>query len=418
MSFIDDLTWRGLIQQTSDPKLGELMAGEKISLYSGFDPTAPSLHVGNLMPLFGLRRAQQHGHTPVVLVGGATGMIGDPSGKAGERTLKSLEEIDANLQSMRKQTEKLLDFSPGLSNSATVVNNRDWFQGFGYLEFLRDIGKHFSVNMMMSKESVRARLEDRESGISYTEFSYMLIQAYDYLWLHDHHRCRLQIGGSEQWGNITAGMDLIRRLRAKETYALTLPLLLDSQGKKFGKSEQGAVWLDPERTSTYDFYQYFFRTDDRDVAKILRFLTFLDQKTILELEEQLKVAPEKREAQRVLAREMTNLVHGPEETRKAEEAAAALFAQKASGAAPEGAPSFELSASKLESGCALIDVVADSGLCKSKGEAKREIRGGGLYVNNEPIKAEDHKLTPNDVKEGVILLRRGKKNYLVVKISA
>jgi tyrosyl-tRNA synthetase len=412
MSFIDDLTWRGLIQQASDPRLGELMAGEKFSLYSGFDPTAPSLHVGNLMPIFGLRRAQQHGHTPVALVGGATGMIGDPSGKAGERTLKPLEEIDANLAAMRKQLEKLLDFSPGLSNSAVMVNNRDWFQGYGYLEFLRDIGKHFSVNMMMAKESVRARLEDRESGISYTEFSYMLIQAYDYLHLYDKHNCRLQIGGSEQWGNITAGMDLIRRLRSKETYALTLPLLLDAQGKKFGKSESGAVWLDPERTSTYDFYQYFFRTDDRDVIKVLRFLTFLDQKTIAELEEQLRVAPEKREAQRALAREMTTLVHGAEETRRAEEAASALFAQRAAGGAPEGAPTFDV---RLEPPMLLIDAIVQSGLCKSKGEAKREITGGGIYVNDARIDA-DRPLTGDDVKNGVILLRRGKKNYMVLKI--
>src|SRR5262245_61350796 len=294
MSFVEDMQWRGLVQQVSDPRLGEIMSGEKLALYSGFDPTAPSLHVGNLMPIFGLRRAQQHGHKPIALVGGATGMVGDPSGKVGERKLLSHEDIEQNLVGIRKQLERLLDFSSNAFSRAEMVNNGDWFKNFGYLEFLRDVGKHFSVNMMMAKESVRARLEDRDSGISYTEFSYMLIQAYDYLHLSDHHNCRLQIGGSEQWGNITAGMDLIRRLRSKETYALTLPLLLDSSGKKFGKSESGAIWLDPERTSPYDFYQYFLRTDDRDVSKILRYLTFLDEKSIRELEEQLRVAPEKR----------------------------------------------------------------------------------------------------------------------------
>jgi tyrosyl-tRNA synthetase len=410
MSFVDELKWRGLIQQVSDERLGELMRAEKLSLYSGFDPTASSFHVGNLVPIFALKRAQLHGHKPIALVGGATGMIGDPSGKADERKLLSVETIEANLQAMRKQLERFVE-------NAVMVNNGDWFRDFSYLGFLRDVGKHFTVNMMLGKESVRARLEDRESGISYTEFSYMLIQAYDFLWLHDHHGCKLQIGGSEQWGNITAGIELIRRLRAKEAYALTLPLMLDSQGKKFGKSEKGAVWLDANLTSAYDFYQYFYRVDDRDVAKLLRFLTFLDEKTILELEAALARAPEKREAQRVLAQEMTRVVHGAEAVRQAEEAAAALFTgERKPGQIPPGAPSSELPAGRLTAGWPLVDALVETELCKSKSEARRTIEQAGAYVNDQPVQAVDHKLGPADAREGIILLRRGKKSYHAVKV--
>jgi tyrosyl-tRNA synthetase len=269
---------------------------------------------------------------------------------------------------------------------------------------------------MLGKESVRARLEDRESGISYTEFSYMLIQAYDFLWLFDHHGCRLQIGGSEQWGNITAGIELVRRLRGKEAYALTLPLLLDSSGKKFGKSEKGAVWLDPERTSPYEFFQFFLRADDRDVPKLLRFFTFLDRKAIEELEESLQKAPEKREAQRVLAREMTRLVHGDDEARKAEEAAAALFGPRSAGVAPPGAPSFEVTADTLGNGYPLVEALVQSGLCKSKSEARREIESGGIYVNDERVQQIQHVLGPGDIRDGVVLLRRGKKSFMVLKL--
>jgi tyrosyl-tRNA synthetase len=410
MSYVDEMIWRGLVQQVSDERLGAIMAGEKLSLYSGFDPTAASFHVGNLIPLFALRRAALYGHKPILLVGGATGMIGDPSGKADERKLLSVETLEANLAGMRKQAERLVE-------GATLVNNGDWFRDFSYLGFLRDIGKHFTVNMMLAKESVRARLEDRESGISYTEFSYMLIQAYDFLHLHDHHACKLQIGGSEQWGNITAGLELIRRLRAKEAYALTLPLLLDSSGKKFGKSEKGAVWLDPERTTPYDFYQYFFRVEDADVGKMLRMLTFLDRATIEEIEVAGRAAPEKREAQRVLARELTTLIHGAEETKKVEEAAAALFGPRVAGAIPPGAPSSDLAASRLAGGFFLVDALVESGLCKSKSEARREMEGGGIYVNDERVQKIEHLLTPGDAREGVILLRRGKKSYHALKIA-
>ncbi|MFN0168528.1 MAG: tyrosine--tRNA ligase [Bryobacteraceae bacterium] len=412
MTYVDEMTWRGLIYQMSDPRLGEIMSGERLTLYSGFDPTAPSLHVGNLMPILGLRRAQLLGHRPIALVGGATGIIGDPSGKAGERKLQPLEDIERNQALIVKQLERFLDFSHGV-----MVNNSDWFRGMSYLEFLRDTGKHFTVNMMLAKESVNARIGDPQSGISYTEFSYMLIQAYDFLWLLDHYDCRLQIGGSEQWGNITAGLELIRRRRGKEAYAITLPLLLDSSGKKFGKTEKGAVWLDASRTSVYDFYQYFLRSDDRDVPKLLRFLTFLDQKTITELEEQLRVAPEKREAHRVLAREMTTMVHGAQETRNAEDAAAALFGPPQAGAVPAGAPAFDLTGVALANGYPLVDIVAQSGLCKSKSEARREIEAGGVYVNDQRVQQVDHKIGPDDVHDGAILLRRGKKSYMVLQIT-
>jgi tyrosyl-tRNA synthetase len=411
MSFVDELAWRGLVKQVSHEHLAALMREQKLTLYSGFDPTAPSLHVGNLMPILALRRAQLHGHRPVVLVGGATGMIGDPSGKAEERKLLGAEELERNQEGIRRQLARFIDLDQGL-----MVNNADWFRGLGYLDFLRDVGKHFTVNAMLAKESVRARLEDRDTGISYTEFSYMLIQAYDFLWLHDHHRCTLQIGGSEQWGNITAGIELIRRLRGREAYALTLPLLLDAQGKKFGKSEKGAVYLDPERTSPYDFYQFFLRADDREVPTLLRFLTFLDEPAIRELEVELASAPERREAQRVLARELTTLVHGAAETRRAEEAAAALFGPKREGAVPPGAPTFAVEQGALASGLPLVEALARSGLCKSRNEARREIQGGGVYVNDARVEAVEHALGPADVRDGVVVLRRGKKNFLVLEV--
>jgi len=412
MSFVDEMSWRGLIKQVSHETLGEVMRAGSMTLYSGFDPTASSLHVGNLMPVMAMVRAQRHGHTPVVLVGGATGMIGDPSGKASERKLLDAEELHNNSVGIHQQLERFVDFSG--KNAAKMVNNYDWFKGLGYLEFMRDVGKHFSVNMMLAKDSVKTRLEDRDSGISYTEFSYMLIQAYDYLWLSDHHDCRLQIGGSEQWGNITAGMELIRRMRGKEAYAMTLPLLVDAEGKKFGKSEQGAVWLDTSRTSVYDFYQYFLRADDRDVPKLLRFLTLLPLAEIEAIEREHLAAPEKRHGQKVLAREMTTLVHGAAAFAEAEKAAAALFGPRAAGAIPEGAPTFAIAALPLS----LVDALVQSGLCSSKKDARREMEGGGVYVNDVRIQKTDHALTEADLRDGAILLRRGKKSYMVLRLGS
>lgn len=404
------MQWRGLVQQTSHDRLAPLMNEEKLTLYSGFDPTAPSLHVGNLMPILGLRRAQMLGHHPVALVGGATSMIGDPSGKSSERNLMGAETIDANTQGLKEQLGRFIDFSSG-----TLVNNLDWMGPMSFLDVLRDVGKHFSVNAMIAKESVRARLNEREQGISYTEFSYMIIQAYDFLVLFDKHQCKLQIGGSEQWGNITAGIDLVRRERSAEAYGLTLPLLLDASGKKFGKTESGAVWLDAERTSPYDFYQYFVRTDDRDINKTLRFLTLLDQKTVLELEDLHARAPETREVAKVLARTMTEMVHGKDEAMRAEQATAALFGKPEAGALPAGTPTYDFDEGKLASAWPLVEALVDSGMLPSRGGARREIQGGGIYVNDQRIGDVGHSLGPADLQDGMIRLRRGKKKHMVLK---
>jgi tyrosyl-tRNA synthetase len=423
MSFVDEMTWRGLIQQKSDEQLGDKMAAERFTGYAGFDPTAASLHLGNLVSITTLMRLQRAGHRPVALIGGATGMVGDPSGKSAERKLLSVEELQRNLAGIRAQLERFLDFSPG---QALLVNNGDWFAGYGYLDFLRDVGKHFSVNMMLAKESVRARLEDRESGISYTEFSYMLIQAYDYLHLYDAHQCRLQIGGSDQWGNITVGVDLIRRLRQGEAFALTTPLITDASGKKFGKSERGALWLDRELTSPDEIYQYFINVDDRDVGRLLRTFTFLDRSAIEELERTVERAPEKREAQKQLAYLVVELIHGQAEAaRCAGEAqhraqtrgleAGALNQALARG---EIRPDSEDPRRALLSadGVPLVELLVSTRLCSSKSDARRQIEQGGVHLNNQPV--ADPQLTVRAehlLEGGCVHLRRGKKNIHVVR---
>lgn len=402
MSFIEELSWRGLIHQSTDLQhLTERLNIESHALYAGFDPSADSLHVGHLLPLLALRRAQLAGHKPIAVVGGATGLIGDPSFKAEERKLLSREDVQHNVAGLRAQMGRLLDFS----GSATLVDNYEWFSEYRYLDFLRDIGKMFSVNMMLSKDSVRSRLEDRDQGISYTEFSYMLVQSYDYLVLHDRFNCRLQLGGSDQWGNITAGMDLIRRLRGKEVYGLTVPLILTASGQKIGKTEKGAVWLDATRTSVYDFFQYFMRVEDRDAIRFLRYYTFLTREEIAALEEQVKVAPEKREAQRVLAREVTRLVHGADEATKAEEAAAAMFGGK------QLDPS-QLPTTTMPGATTVVDALVASGLCKSKSDARRSIEQGGVYVDEQRVTDLAQLLTT-----GSYVLQRGKRDKHVLKIG-
>lgn len=421
MSFVDEFSWRGLIYQSSDERLSALMGREPFTLYAGFDPTASSLHLGSLLPVLALVRAQRHGHRPIAVVGGATGMVGDPSGKSAERKLLSLEELEANVQGIRKQLERFVDFSKG----AILANNYDWFKDYGYLAFLRDVGKSFSVGMMLGKESVRARLEDREQGISYTEFSYMLIQAYDYLVLHEKYGCRLQVGGSDQWGNITAGIDLVRRLRQAEVFGLTMPLITTATGEKFGKSERGAVWLDPARTSPYEMFQFLIQTDDRDAGRFLRYFTFLDEAAIRELEAAHATQPEKREAQRALAREVTTLVHGAEECTRAEKAAAALFGgdlaeldERTIAAVFADAPSTEIAVEPGQSfAVPLIDALAQTGLSASKGAARRDIEGGGVYINNSPIKDTACVLTPANILAGrYLVLRKGKKNYHLIRV--
>jgi tyrosyl-tRNA synthetase len=389
MSFVEELIWRGLLHNSTDPELAAKMRAEPFTLYIGFDPTSDSLHVGSLLPLLALMRAQRAGHKPIALVGGATGMVGDPSGKTEERKLLSREDLQRNVDGLRKQIGRFLDFSP--AGGAVLVDNYEWFAGYGYLDFLRDIGKHFSVNMMMGKESVRARLEDREHGISYTEFSYMLIQAYDYLALNDRFGCRLQAGGSDQWGNITAGIELVRRLRGKEVYGVTMPLITTASGQKFGKSEKGNVWLDAAKTPPYDFYQFFFRAEDRDVGRFLRYFTFLDEPTVVQLEEQVRLAPEKREAQRTLAREVTRLVHGDEAVRLAET---------------------ELPSTAMALPKPLVDVLVDCGLCKSKSDARRQIEQGGVYVDGERIDDVNYVLARGAT------LQRGKRDKHVITAAA
>ncbi len=380
MSFVEELTWRGLVHQSTDAELAAKMRAEPFTMYIGFDPTADSLHVGSLLPLLTLVRAHRAGIRTIALVGGATGMIGDPSGKTEERKLMSLEDLRHNVGALGAQIGRYVP-------DALMVDNFEWFQGYAYLDFLRDVGKHFSVNMMLAKESVRARLEDREHGISYTEFSYMLIQAYDFLSLYDRYQCTLQVGGSDQWGNITAGIDLVRRLRGREVYGLTMPLVTNSSGQKFGKSEKGNVWLDAARTSPYDFYQFFFRVDDRDVGRFLRYFTFLDEKTIAGLEEQVRLAPEKREAQRTLAREVTRIVHGE-----------AAVAQSES----------ELPSTAMALPKPLVDVLVECGLCKSKSDARRQIEQGGVYVDGQRIDDVGH------VLQSGATLQRGKRDKHVI----
>jgi tyrosyl-tRNA synthetase len=419
---VEELAWRGLVQQKTHEGLAAILDADPVPLYVGFDPTASSLHVGSLLPLLALVRAQKAGHRPIAVVGGATGMVGDPSGKSEERKLLTAETLAQNVAGLRAQLGRFLDFGAG---GATLVDNNDWLGKFGYLEFLRDVGKLFSVNMMLAKESVRARLEDRDQGISYTEFSYMLIQAYDFLWLYEHEKCRLQLGGSDQWGNITAGIDLIRRKHGVEAYGLTMPLVMTAAGTKFGKTEKGTVWLDSARTSPYQLFQFFLQTEDADVGKFLRYYTFLDEKRVLELDETVKSAPEKREAQRVLAREVTTMVHGADETARAESAGQALFggALDALDAATIAsvfaeAPSTDLQVEPSALSLPLIDALVQTKLANGKGAARRDIEGGGIYVNNRPVADVAATLGTSDVLAGrFVVLRKGKRSYHLIRLS-
>lgn len=425
MTFFKELQARELVHQSTDPTLEAVLEKEKLVLYCGFDPTADSLHVGHLLPLLTLRRFQLAGHQPIAVAGGATGMIGDPSGKSAERSLLTPAILEKNLSGIKKILEKFLDLK-----TAKVVNNADWF-GMTYIEFLRDVGKHFTVNHMMSKDSVRTRLEDREHGISYTEFSYMLLQAYDFYVLNKQQKCRLQIGGSDQWGNITEGTELIRRMAAAEgkeapaVFGMTLPLVLKSDGTKFGKTETGAIWLDAGRTSPYQFYQYFIQMPDADVVRMLKYFTFLPLEEIARLEGAIKTAPEKREAQTALAREMTKLVHGEAELLRAEAASQALFGTEIKTLDARtladvfgGAPSSKKEKQALSAGFALLDALVETGLCKSKGAARTDVAAGAIYVNNERVTDIAMTLSAKNLLAGdVLILRKGKKNYHLLAFS-
>ena len=403
--------------------LAELSAREVLTAYAGFDPSASSLHVGSLLPLLGLMRLQRLGHTPIAILGGGTGLVGDPSGKSLERTLLTRETLEANIAGIRRQIAHFLA-PPGAANPALIIDNAEWLGTMDLMTFLRDTGKYFTVNYMLQKESVNRRLESEE-GISYTEFSYLLLQAYDFLQLFDRHGCTLQIGGSDQWGNITAGIDLIRRLRGKKAHGLVMPLVTTASGVKFGKTEAGAVWLDPARTSPYAFHQFWLNTDDRDVIKYLKFFTFLDAEAIGALAEETQYAPEARAAQRALAREVTTLVHGDGERVRAERSAAAMFGGDVRALSAEDflraferVPSTSVSGPQVDAGVAVLDLLVVSGLAKSKSEATRLIRGGGVYVNEGRVADERMRIGRGDALHGrFFVLRKGSKQQHVVKIE-
>jgi tyrosyl-tRNA synthetase len=418
---LDELRRRGMVEQVTDePVLRELLAAPGASLYVGFDPTAASLHVGHLLPVVVMAQLQRLGIRPIALLGGGTGMIGDPSGRGAERSLLTREEVAANAAALRGQMAKFLRFEG--EGGAVMVDNYEWLSRISHLEWLRDVGKRFTVNYMLAKESVRRRLEDREGGISYTEFSYMLLQAYDFLHLHDHFGCRLQGGGGDQWGNITAGTELIRKERGVEAGGLTFPLLTTSSGEKFGKSAGNAVWLDPGMTSPYRFYQYWYHVDDRDAERLLLLFSTLGVAEIAELAAAHRAAPERRQAQRRLAEEVTRRVHGEAGLAGAQRLAQALFGGELAGLAPReieeafsGVPSAVLSRAELERGMPVTAAAAASGAAASRGEARRLLAGGGLYVNNVRV-TEDRPLGVQDLLGGeVVVFRAGKRSHALAR---
>jgi tyrosyl-tRNA synthetase len=413
---LEELRERGFIQDlTDEPALSKLLAAGPLTAYAGFDPTAPSFHVGNLVTILLLVHLQRSGHRPIAVIGGGTGMVGDPSGKQEMRQLLGKEEISSNLERFRDQLARLLRFEAG---KALILDNAEWLAGLNYIQFLREVGRHFSVNRMLTAECFKTRL-DSEAGLSFLEFNYMLLQAYDFLWLHRAHGCRLQVGGSDQWGNIVAGIDLIRRVEGGEAYGLTTPLVMTAGGAKMGKTAAGAVWLSAERTSPYDFYQYWINTDDRDVGRFLRLFTFLSLAEIRELE-RLQGA-EIRQAKEVLAFEVTRMVHGEEESGKARQAARALFGggdgKKGTGGEGGGAvPARKVPRQTLQERPLAVNLFADFGLCASRAEARRLARQGGLYINGQPI-AEDRVVGDADVKDGAVHLRSGKKRHLLLEVE-
>jgi tyrosyl-tRNA synthetase len=418
----DELVWRGLVYDATEG-LAALFAKESMTGYIGFDPTAASLHVGSLLQIMVLARLQRFGHSPIAIVGGGTGMIGDPSGKSQERVLLSAEQIEANLTGIRRQLSRFLEFERG-PNPARIVNNAEWLATIDLLSFLRDAGKHFTVNYMLQKESVSRRLESEE-GISFTEFSYLLLQAYDFLQLFDRFGCTLQMGGSDQWGNITAGIELIRKLRGTKAHGLVVPLVMTAAGVKFGKTEAGTIWLDPERTSPFRFYQFWLNTDDRDVVTYLRFFTFLERAAVDEIDLVTKRAPEKREAQRVLAREVTGLVHGPEQVARAEHASSVLFGEDIATLDVDDVlsvfadvPSTELPASDFAGeGMAIVDLLSRVQLVPSKSEARRLVQSGGVYLNNRRLADPQTRITqPQAIGGRLLVVRKGPRQQHLVRL--
>lgn len=421
MSIINELQWRGLIHQCTDLETVTKELNQPTILYAGFDPTADSLHVGSLLPLMMLRRFQIAGHRPIALVGGATGMIGDPSGKSAERSLLSKDILERNVEGIKAQMARFLDFTPG--SGAVLVNNFDWMQSFSFLDFLRDVGKNFPVNVMLAKDSVRNRLENSDSGLSYTEFSYMLLQAFDFVHLAKNYGCKLQIGGSDQWGNITAGIDLGRRMLGLSLLGLTNPLLTTSDGRKMGKTEQGTVWLDSNRTSPYQLYQYFVNVADADVLLALRFLSDVDEAEYRSLGAGMSTQP--GAAQRRLAQSVTKLVHGEAGLASAVRASEYLFGGEIDRLSDKellsifaDVPSQTVSRDLLSQGLNIVDALVLAALSKSKGEARRLIESGGVYINNRRCDGVDRVLGADDLaSESVIVFRTGKKKYSLLRFE-
>ena len=426
---IDEFRWRGLIHVTEDgqelytPGLEKLLEQEKITAYIGFDPSADSLHVGNLLVIMMLVRMQQHGHTPIAIAGGGTGLIGDPGGKTQERQLLTREILEANLEGIKAQLSRFLDFN-AQDNAALLINNADWLDQIKTIDFMRDVGKHFSINYMLAKDSVQSRLAD---GITYTEFSYMLLQAYDYMKLYDTHGCVLQMGGSDQWGNITAGIDLIRRARGGQAHALVTPLITNASGTKFGKSEAGAIWLDAEKTSQFQFYQFWMNTADADAVRFLKYFTLMAQGEIAEFDDAVASRPEKRETQQRLAVELTRMTHGDSGLQNAQAATNVLFGGDISGLTADelldifrDVPSSSLPRERLEGeGVALLELMTLTGLASSRGEARRLVQGGGVALSNQRVSDVRQNVTLEHAVDGrVLVLRRGAREYRLVRLEA
>ncbi len=424
MNLIEELRWRGMIADIM-PGTEEQLKKEMTTGYIGFDPTADSLHIGSLVPILLLVHFQKAGHKPIALVGGATGMVGDPSGKSEERNLLSEETLQKNVAGVKAQLEKFLDFNPALPNAAEMANNYDWFKGISFIDFLRDAGKHITVNYMMAKDSVKKRIEG-ETGISYTEFAYQLMQGYDFYWLHQHKNCKLQMGGSDQWGNMTTGTELIRRKSGGEAFVFTNPLITKADGGKFGKTESGNVWLDPVRTTPYQFYQFWLNASDTDAEKWIRIFTFLTRDTIELLIHEHKMNPSARVLQKTLAREITSFVHGKEEYEKAVETTQKLFANQNAAAESlsiedlegmEGVIKVEYAKDKMASGIDIVSFLAETGILASKGDARKLVEGGGISINRK--KAEGVKMTIDSsllLHNKYILVQKGKKNYYLVQV--
>jgi tyrosyl-tRNA synthetase len=420
MSLYDELKWRGLVYDATEG-VREVLARERVVGYIGFDPTAASLHVGSLLVMMALAHLQRQGHAPIALVGGGTGLIGDPSGKTAERQLLTLDRVEENVEGIRSQLARFLDFDVA-PNPARLVNNADWLTKLGAIEFMRDVGKYFTVNALLAKESVKRRTES-EDGISYTEFSYSLLQAYDYLVLHDRFGCTLQMGGSDQWGNITAGMDLIRRVRGGKAHGLVMPLVTTASGTKFGKTEAGTIWLDPALTTPYEFHQFWLNVDDRDAVKYLKCFTFLDEPRIGELEVATAREPEQRHAQRTLAREVTQLVHGTAAVREAESVAEKLFKgdlrSMSEGELLQVFSSVPSSQTPYRSeGWLVTDFLASNAVTASKSEAVRLIKGGGVYINGQRVVDEKSRVSPEDAMHArYFVVRKGKKDNFLVRVD-